>query len=252
MPDRWIGPPVALGVPPVSPAAKRRNVLQAIGEVVLCSGFPTQFAIAALLSIAGFGALGPSGFPSFAYVVALSFIDAAILALLIVRLLQLRGETVRGLLLGRKPIGRECAIGLALTPFILVAATGGILLIGALAPSLHNVPDNPFAMMISTPAQAALFAVVAVVAGGLREELQRAFILRRFEQHLGGGWVGLVIFSTAFGLGHALQGWDTAIVTGLLGAGWGAVYLRRGSAVSSIVSHAGFNLAQIALALAAA
>ncbi len=251
MTDRWVGPPVALGMPPVSPTAKRQDVLRAICEVVLCSGFPTQFAVAALLSIAGVVALGPSGNPLFSYVVALSFIDAAILALLIVRLLHLQGETVHGLMLGRKPIRREVAIGLALTPFILVAATGGILLLAALAPSLHNVPDNPFAAMLSTPAQVAMFALVAVVGGGLREELQRAFILRRFEQHLGGGWVGLVIFSTAFGLGHALQGWDTAIVTGLLGAAWGAIYLRRGSAVSSIVSHAGFNLSQIALALAA-
>lgn len=248
----WAVPPVALGLPPVSRAAWRRDVLRAIAEVVLCSGFPTQLAIAAVLSAAGLAALAPNGFPSFTYVVILSFVDAAVLVLLIVRLLHLRGETVRGLLLGRLPIRRETTIGLALTPFFLVAATGGILLIGALAPSLRNVPDNPFAGMLTTPAQVAIFALVAVVAGGLREELQRAFILRRFEQHLGGGWVGLVIFSTAFGLGHALQGWDTAIVTGLLGAAWGAIYLRRRSAVASMVSHAGFNLLQIALAMAAA
>ncbi len=226
-------------------------MLRAAREVVLCSGFPTQFAIAVLLSAAGLAALAPNGDPSFAYVVTLSFVDAAVLVLLIVHLLHRRGETVRGLLLGRLPIRREAVIGLALTPFILVAATGGILLIGALAPSLRNVPENPFAGLLDTPARAATFALVAVVAGGLREELQRAFILRRFEQHLGGGWLGLVIFSAAFGLGHALQGWDTAIVTGLLGAAWGAIYLRRRSAVASIVSHAGFNLSQIALVLAA-
>lgn len=247
--NAWVGPPVALGVPPAAPADRRRRVLRALGEVVLCSGFPTQFAIAVLLSGAGLAVLGPAGDPSFTYVVTLSLADAGILALLIVHLLHARNETVSGLMLGVRRVRPEVTLGLILTPLILAAATGAILLIAALAPALRNVPENPFATMLSTPAQVALFAFVAVVAGGLREELQRAFILRRFEQHLGGGWLGLAIFSIAFGLGHALQGWDTAIVTGLLGAGWGVLYLTRRSTVAAMVSHAGFNLLQIALAL---
>jgi membrane protease YdiL (CAAX protease family) len=104
--------------------------------------------------------------------------------------------------------------------------------------------------MLVTPGRAFVFAFVVVLAGGLREELQRAFILRRFDQHLGGGWLGLVVFSIAFGLGHAVQGWDTVIVTGALGALWGVLYLTRGSAVAAMVSHTGFNLTQIALAVA--
>ena len=35
------------------------------------------------------------------------------------------------------------------------------------------------------------------------------------------------------------------LVTGLLGAFWGVVYLRRRSAVAPMVSHAGFDLLQI-------
>ena len=76
--------------------------------------------------------------------------------------------------------------------------------------------------------------------------------LRRFDQHLGGGWLGLAVFSVAFGLGHFIQGWDTVVVTGALGVLWGALYLTRGSAVAAMVSHTGFNLTQIALALAGA
>ena len=34
--------------------------------------------------------------------------------------------------------------------------------------------------------------------------------------------------------------------TGLLGAFWGIVYLRRRSVVAPLVSHAGFDLLQIA------
>ena len=77
--------------------------------------------------------------------------------------------------------------------------------------------------------------------------MQRAFILRRFEQHLGGAVTGLIVFSVAFGLGHLVQGRDAAIVTGLLGAFWGIVYLRRRSVVAPIVCHAGFNLIEVAI-----
>lgn len=70
-------------------------------------------------------------------------------------------------------------------------------------------------------------------------------MLHRFEQHLGGATVGLVLFSTAFGLGHALQGWEASILTGLLGAFWGGVYLWRRSIVAPAVCHAAFNLVEV-------
>jgi membrane protease YdiL (CAAX protease family) len=85
-----------------------------------------------------------------------------------------------------------------------------------------------------------------IVAGGIREEIQRAFLLHRFEQWLGGGGVGVLVTSVAFGAGHLIQGVDAAIATGLLGAFWGVVYLRRRSIVAPMISHAGFDLLQIA------
>ena len=72
-------------------------------------------------------------------------------------------------------------------------------------PSLHNVETNPLEQLASTPGQAALFSLVAIIAGGLREELQRAFMLRRFEQYLGGATLGVMVLSAAFGLGHACR-----------------------------------------------
>jgi membrane protease YdiL (CAAX protease family) len=90
-----------------------------------------------------------------------------------------------------------------------------------------------------------------VIAGGVREELQRAFLLHRFEQRLGGGGIGLVVTSLAFGLGHTLQGWDAAVTTAVLGACWGALYLARRSVVATVTSHALFNLAQVSVGYAA-
>ena len=88
-----------------------------------------------------------------------------------------------------------------------------------------------------------------IVAGGVREELQRAFLLHRFQQDLGGARVGLALTSVAFGLGHTIQGLDAAIITALLGALWGAVYLARRSSMAGIVSHSLFNGGQLVLAV---
>lgn len=234
---------------PEEPAPGR--VVPSLVEVILCSGFPTQLVLSGLLTAAGFAALAPTGEPRFGYIVTLTLLDVIVVLGLVATFLHARDESVRELVFGARSPRREAVLGVLLTPPTVVAAVGGLLLIGWLAPALRNVPDNPLGAMLGTPGRALIFALVVVLAGGLREELQRAFILRRFDQHLGGGWLGLVLFSIAFGLGHAIQGWDTVIVTGALGALWGTLFLTRGSAVAPMVSHTGFNLTQIALAVAA-
>ncbi len=113
-------------------------------------------------------------------------------------------------------------------------------------PGLRNVAHNPLQDLMNGPRNAAIFAIVVVVAGGVREEIQRAFVLHRFDVWLGGGTVGLIVGSIAFGAGHLVQGYDAAIATGLLGLFWGFVYLRRRSVIAPIVSHSGFNLFQSA------
>ena len=92
---------------------------------------------------------------------------------------------------------------------------------------------------------ALIFAIVVTIAGGVREEVQRGFILHRFSQYLGGAAAGIVVFSLVFGFGHIDQGIDAAIATGLLGAAWGGIYLARRSIIASMTSHAGFNLLQL-------
>ena len=188
---------------------------------------------------------------SLAYIVLLSLTDAAVLIALVFYFLRLHDERPNAVFLGGRAVGREIRLGLVLIPFVVIVTLGALTAVNAIAPWLRNVPDNPLEALIRSPMNVALFILVAIVAGGLREEIQRAFILRRFEQHLGGGWLGLALFSVAFGLGHQIQGWDAAIVTGLLGAFWGALYLVRGSAVAAMISHAGFNLVEILLAVIA-
>jgi membrane protease YdiL (CAAX protease family) len=110
---------------------------------------------------------------------------------------------------------------------------------------LHSVERNPLEGLLNSRRNVWLFSLVVILAGGVREEIQRAFLLHRFEVWFGGGTVGVIVTSVAFGGGHLLQGYDAAIVTGMLGAFWGVIYLRRRSAVAPMVSHAGFDLLQI-------
>ncbi len=113
-------------------------------------------------------------------------------------------------------------LGLLLIPIAFGIAIVVMLTVRRFAPSLHNVADNPLQELLRSPRDAWLFALVVVVAGGVREEIQRAFLLHRFDVWLGGGVVGLVVTSVAFGAGHFdLQGLDAGIATGLLGAFWG-------------------------------
>lgn len=217
----------------------------ALLEVVICSDYPTQFALASTFAALGYGP--PAGGQlSIWYVVALSLMDTLLLLALIAMFLSAHGERARELLLGARPLRREAVAGVPLT---LVALTIGFVVLAAiqqLAPWLRTVERNPLQDLIQTPRDAALFGVVVVVAGGVREEIQRAFLLRRFERWLGGAGVGVVAASAAFGAGHLLQGADAAIATGLLGAFWAVVYLRRRSVVAPVVSHSGFNLVQLA------
>ena len=236
-----------------SPASARPDgVTPALAEVIICSGFPTQFGLALILSSIGLQSFASDGQLSFAYIVTLSLVDAVFVVCLVIFFLRVHGESIGDLVTGVRPLHQEATLGLILIPFLVLIAIGGLLLIRAVAPWLQNVPNNPLESMLDTPARAFLFGLVAVIAGGVREELQRAFILRRFEQHLGGGWLGLLVFSVVFGLGHSVQGWDAAVMTSVLGLTWGALYLVRRSIVASMVSHAGFNLVEIILAVSAA
>lgn len=180
--------------------------------------------------------------PSLPAVVILSVADTVVLIGMMVLLTRAHGESVSALWFGNRRPWTEAVLGVLLVPSVFLLVGLMMTLLMRLAPALHNVPNNPLEELATGgPQDAALLGVVAIVAGGIREELQRAFLLQRFERHLGGAIVGVIVLSTAFGLGHLIQGRDAAITTGVLGAFWAIVYLRRRSTIAPMVSHAGFN-----------
>jgi membrane protease YdiL (CAAX protease family) len=212
---------------------------------VLCSGYPTQILIGALLTIIGIAPNGPDQSLSPRFVFALLLLDTIVLLSLIIAFLRWRGERPMTVFFGHRPLTGEAAFGIVSVPFVFAVVLALMVSIMRFVPQLHNVPDNPLEGFLGTAAGNAMFLFVVIVAGGVREELQRAFLLHRFKTDLGQPWLGLVITSISFGLGHTMQGYDAAIMTGTLGAIWGAMYLTRGGALAAMVSHSLFNSGEL-------
>jgi membrane protease YdiL (CAAX protease family) len=231
----------AEATPRVAPADR----IAALAEVFLCSGFPTQVLLLVVMNALGMRLQTADGTWSPLFVATLSLLDTGLIVGLVVMFLRVHGENPRDVLAGPRPAMREAVLGFALLPIVFMLTVVLLGLILTLAPQLHNVQRNPMADLMQNPRDAVIFAFVVLIAGGVREEFQRGFILHRFSRYLGGGVVGVIVHSTLFGLGHVDQGWDAALTVGMLGALWGTIYLIRRSIIAPMVSHAGFNLAQL-------
>jgi membrane protease YdiL (CAAX protease family) len=247
MNDTPVETPVTVGdssVPVRSPGAVLPRWLAAL-QVLLVCGVPTELVIATVLAIGtGIPVLDGKDI-SLEFFAIVSLVDTAIVAMLVYFFLSWSGETSASVIIGTRSPRGEILRGLALLPLVFLGVlivAGGLRL---LLPWTHDVAVNPLTRFMRTPAEAAIFTIVVILAGGVREEIQRAFILHRFEQRLGGARVGLVVFSLAFGALHLYEGIDSAIVVGLLGLMWGVLYLRRRSALASMANHASFDAAQV-------
>jgi membrane protease YdiL (CAAX protease family) len=219
---------------------------QAALEAVIVCGVPTQLVITlALLSITHLRMLNPQGQLELGFFATLSLVDTAVVATLITVFLHMSGERPADVFVGTKPIRGEVLRGLVLVPVVFLAVTGVVLGLRTLAPWMHTVDQNPLETFMRTPLDAGVFLVVVVLAGGVREELQRAINLHPIAQRLGGIKLGLVLFSLTFGALHLEQGADVAVAIGLLGLLWGIIYAQRRSALLPMVNHGAFNAVQV-------
>jgi membrane protease YdiL (CAAX protease family) len=225
----------------------------ALIEVVLVCGIPTQIVVAVGLLLIGVPLTDSPNLDvtniSLEFFATVSLVDTALIALLIRVFLAFSGETSRDVFTGMRPIVGEIWRGLVLIPVALIAVIAIVSALRLVAPWLHTVSKNPLEAYMQSPIDATIFIVVVMLAGGVREELTRAFILHRSAQRLGGIWVGLIAYSLLFGALHYEQGWDVAIAVGLLGVFWGVLYIKRRSVVMAMVNHAGFDATQVLMQL---
>jgi membrane protease YdiL (CAAX protease family) len=167
-------------------------------------------------------------------------LESAITFLILGALLKLNRESINSLGMRWESWKRNVALGLAIVPFLFMINGIVVFLFKAYLPRFY-ADHNPLVENIHTPQQLALLIFSALVAGGIKEEMQRAFILNRFRSYLGGAWIGLFLWSLAFGAGHYVQGGQGIVIAALYGFLFGVIYLLSGSLVAPIAAHAAYD-----------
>ncbi len=212
----------------------RTDRLQAFFEVLLLSGlFSSIFAALPFYLIYGKKAALTTSAVS---ICIFLLIESAITFLLLAALLKIHRQRIRDLGLRRARWRSNLLAGLALVPFLFIANVFIAFVFREYFPK-YFLETNPLTGIIRTPQQLGLFIFSALIAGGIKEELQRAFILSRFRTYLGGSILGLMVWSLVFGAGHYIQGVQGVAVASIYGLLFGILYLASGSLIAPIVAH---------------
>jgi len=227
----------------LGPRSLKLRLLAAL-DIVLALGFLTDSLAWAIVS--RFPATS-SPLRSVPALAAFTLLSALLLVLLIASLGRLRGESLREICLGSAAsLRREAALGVALVPGVFLVSFVGKSLARHFLPGIYSGERNILEDLMHTWTDLGLFTLVALGAGGFREELQRAFVIRRFTQAWGPAWLGAALFALYFGYGHLVQGKDEAIIAGILGLLWGALTILRRSFAASAVSHGLYDALELA------
>jgi len=190
--------------------------------------------------------------------------EACITLFLIVLLLRSRGESLRNIGWIWNNPGREILLGIGCVPLLFGSTLLVNIFFNFFLPDYVST-SNPLLELIDSYGALLLFLISSIYVGGIKEEIQRAFVLDRFERYLGalilmpfsrilgrssseqdgrrvGIIVGLTLWSLFFALGHAVQGIDNAVGAGILGLCFGILYIWRRNLVAPIVAHALFDV----------
>ena len=166
--------------------------------------------------------------------------EAALTLAVLHLLLRIRGESW-ALVASRPATNADIRAGFFFVPVLVLTVIVSGLLFQWFLPSWVTL-ENPLLNLLTDGLGLVLMILSSILVGGIKEELQRAFVLRRFEQYLGGGQIGLILWSVAFGLGHLSQGEDNAVRAGFLGLLLGLFFLRRRNPLGPIIGHASYNV----------
>ena len=171
----------------------------------------------------------------------LLFVDATCTIGFLWVMQRLRGKNMAALGWCSRNRSGELRVGLQVLPALILLMLVLGLFFETFLPTWVT-RENPILTLIQGPGDVMIFLAASLYAGGVKEELQRAFIIRRFEKGLGGGVVGVVVWSFAFGSLHYTQGIDNAVKAGVLGLILGVLYWKRQRLEAPILAHALFDV----------
>lgn len=208
--------------------------IQALMEVLLLSGFFSSFV--ASLPFSFRSQKGSFLLNDIRLVTGFLILEASITLILLMIVFRLHGESWTSLGFRKEAWLQDSLLAVGLIPVLFLINIVISEAFRIFLPSYYT-ERNPLVDLIRTPRDLMLFVFSGVYAGGIKEELQRAFIIRRFDHHLGGAKLGLILWSIVFGAGHYLQGMQGTIAAGIFGLLFGMLYLLRKSLIPPILAH---------------
>ena len=228
--------------PPLPPPGSKRILerLATVFEIILVAFLGS---IVAQVALAG---LGLSPMADAVQLAAFMWTEAVLTLVILTVLLRMRGEGWKNLGWTSERLHVDSRIALLVLPGLFVVT----FLVGALFHTFwpqYVSEKNDLLELIKTRQDLMLFLISSVFVGGFKEEIQRVFILKRFERDLGGIWVGLLAWTPLFGALHYVQGADKAVGAGVLGLVFGLLYVWRRRLTSPIVAHALYDITTLLL-----
>jgi len=218
--------------------------LRSVFEIVMVSGVVSSLLTSRVFAVV-FTVLFGRNHPKLmemdiSFFAAYVLFESTIVFIILFMLMKARGETLSMLGMRRKQWKTNILLGVLAVPCLLLLSSAVSLFFKHFLPE-YALDKNPLTEMVHSPRQLILFMIVVIIGGGIKEELQRAFILRRFSQHLGGAVTGIVTWSLIFGAEHYVQGLQGMCSAAILGFIFGILYLIRGNLILTITAHAVYN-----------
>jgi membrane protease YdiL (CAAX protease family) len=189
------------------------------------------------------GAFGPPYIPptDFSTLVLNIVVSKSVVLVVILALLWAGGESLRTL--GFVSPRWMSAIGRGILSGVVVFIVLNVMLPTALAAVVraeNSEGAGTLTVLFRDPKNLLAWIPIGVIAGGIVEEIERAFIVTRFEQWQGkrGLYVGVALSSIMFGAAHLYQSTPTGISAAISGLAFALIYLRRRSGIEAAASHA--------------
>ena len=220
--------------PPPKPQITWIDRAQALFEVLLISGLLSS--VIAALPLAFLPDAPASLLANIRVMVRYILLEALLTIAFLILVLKAHRQKLRDLGLFSRRWLAEAAIGLSVIPVLFITNILISLLFQHFFPH-YFLERNPLTELIRNPKDLAIFIGTVLFAGGIKEELQRAFILQRFQVYLGGAWLGLILWSILFGLGHYVQGAQGVVAAVIFGLLFGILYLARRNLIAPMAAH---------------